>query len=315
MDTITTRIDHVTLVPEDWKKTVLPAPPSIKWELYSGCQYACSYCSIQAENKNNRMDLELFKRASKQALDFGVREAGLFFIGESTLAPDLLLDALRWVKQIGYPYVFLTTNGANLSPDLAEELMNCGIDSLKFSINAADALQFREVMRVKPALFDRALQNLQEAWRIRNGGGYQTRIYASSIELDGEQGKRLEALLERQVRPFVDEHYMLPNFGQMSSKNAEKNRAMGFRPSAGNQGRLQNLREVLPCWSAFREGHVRWNGMLSACCFGATPDWDCGDLNEQSFAEAWNSQAYQDLRAAHLRGDVHGTPCESCVYG
>lgn len=315
MDTITKRIDHVTDVPEAYKATVLPAPVACKWELYSGCQYACSYCSIQADNKNNRMDLGLFKRASKEALDFGTTEAGLFFIGESTLAFDLLCDALRWCKKIGYPYTFLTTNGANLSADMAQELMSIGLDSLKFSINAADALQFREVMRVKPALFERALANLKDAWEIRNSAGYRTRIYASSIAFHGEQAVRLEKLLAEHVRPFVDQHYLLPCFDQMQSPNAEKNSALGFKPNAGNVGRLEAQRPVLPCWSVSREAHVRWDGHMSACCFGATPDWDCGDLKTQTFAEAWNSQAYQDLRAAHLRGDVHGTPCESCVYG
>jgi hypothetical protein len=38
-----------------------------------------------------------------------------------------------------------------------------------------------------------------------------------------------------------------------------------------------------------------------------------GDLNTQSFMEAWNSEAFQTVRAAHLRKDVRGTVCEKCV--
>jgi hypothetical protein len=41
-----------------------------------------------------------------------------------------------------------------------------------------------------------------------------------------------------------------------------------------------------------------------------------GDLNTQSFLEAWNSTAFSNLRAAHLRKDVRGTVCENCLaYG
>jgi hypothetical protein len=41
-----------------------------------------------------------------------------------------------------------------------------------------------------------------------------------------------------------------------------------------------------------------------------------GDLLEQSFMEAWNSEKFRNLRAAHLNKDVTGTVCESCVaYG
>ena len=38
-----------------------------------------------------------------------------------------------------------------------------------------------------------------------------------------------------------------------------------------------------------------------------------GDLNQQSFMEAWNSAAFVNLRAAHLRKNVCGTVCENCI--
>ena len=78
-------------------------------------------------------------------------------------------------------------------------------------------------------------------------------------------------------------------------------------------GRLGALRDPLPCWSAFTEGHVTADGKLSACCFDATANWTMGDLTRQPFMEAWNSEAFMALREAHLRKDVTGTLCEQCV--
>jgi len=41
-----------------------------------------------------------------------------------------------------------------------------------------------------------------------------------------------------------------------------------------------------------------------------------GDLKTQPFMEAWQAQKFQDLRAAHLTGDVRHTVCSACVsYG
>ena len=37
------------------------------------------------------------------------------------------------------------------------------------------------------------------------------------------------------------------------------------------------------------------------------------NLNEVSFMQGWNSEAFKALREAHLRKDVKGTICESCV--
>jgi MoaA/NifB/PqqE/SkfB family radical SAM enzyme len=224
----------------------------------------------------------------------------------------LLVKAIRWCKKVGFPYVFLTTNGSLMDGHLASECMRAGLDSMKFSINAADVEQFRAVMGVKGSLFEDSLHNLQMARANRDLNGYKCGIYASSIRYDGEQQAKMEVLIRERVVPFVDEHYWLPlySMGRMATQREEE---LGYRPTAGNQGRLDAMRDPLPCWSAFTEGHVTADGMLSACCFDADARWAMGDLNKVSFMAAWNSEKFQELRAAHLRRDVTGTVCEECV--
>ncbi len=125
----------------------------------------------------------------------------------------------------------------------------------------------------------------------------------------------MEALLEKRVKPYVDQHYWLPLYS-MGAFAAQREAELGYRPTAGNQGRLDALRDPLPCWSAFTEGHVTAEGKLSACCFDATSNWTMADLGKQSFMDAWNSPAFVNLREAHLRKDVRGTVCEKCLaYG
>ena len=316
LETISARIDAVTHIPAAYLKESCPAPKSVKIELTNRCNYACSMCGIRGREKAGKDDIDwgLFTRATREMRDAGVEEIGLFYIGESTLSPALLVDALKHCKRLGFPYVFLTTNGSLLNPMLAGELMENGLDSLKFSINATHD-QFKEAMGVKPKLLESALNNLKAAYELREKNGYRTKIYASSIQFHGDQQAAMEAMLSERVVPYVDEHYWLPLFSEMQSPLAEKNEARGWKANAGNQGRLDNLRSPLPCWAVFREGHLRVDGGLSACCFGADDKFDMGNLNDQSFMEAWNSGAFQALRKAHLSGDVHNTPCESCIHG
>jgi len=122
----------------------------------------------------------------------------------------------------------------------------------------------------------------------------------------------MEDFLNEHVIGYVDEHYWLPLYS-MGSLATQREAELGYRPTAGNQGRLEALREPLPCWSAFTEGHVTADGILSACCFDADSRWGMGDLNKMSFMEAWNSPEFQALREAHLKKDVTGTVCEECV--
>jgi MoaA/NifB/PqqE/SkfB family radical SAM enzyme len=315
MTVITDRIDNITRIPPEYQKAELPAPKSVKIEISPRCNYRCGFCALRTREVQPKwdMDFDLFKRITREMREAGVEEIGVFYLGESFMNPRLLVDCIRYLKrELTMPYVFLTSNASMSFPEAGEECMKAGLDSLKWSVNAADEKQFEEIMGVSGRLFGRALENVKAAHAVRARGGYKTGLYASSIRYDGEQQQKMEALLDAKVRPYVDQHYWLPLYS-MGAFATQRERELGYRPTAGNQGRIGALREPLPCWSAFTEGHVTAEGRLSACCFDATAHWTMGDLNKVSFMEAWNSEVFVKLRAAHLRRDVRGTVCEQCI--
>lgn len=311
---ITNRIDSVTLVTPERFQAMQPPPRSVKIEVSPRCNYRCGFCALRTRIEQPRQDMsmELFERITTEMREAGVEEIGVFYLGESFSAPANLVRAIRHCKSIGFPYVFLTTNGSIAHPTVVKHCFEAGLDSLKFSCNAAGREQFERVMGVDPIFFEAAKANLRHARRIRDEGGYKCGIYASSIRYDGEQQENMEAFLAEHVLPYVDEHYWLPLYS-MGSLATQRERELGYRPTAGNQGRLDALREPLPCWSVMTEGHVTAEGILSACCFDADSRWGMADLKVTPFMEGWNSQMFQDLRSAHLRRDVTGTICEACV--
>ena len=315
MDTITQRIDAITHIPDAYRRSLLPAPKSVKCEISGRCNLRCGFCALRTRENQPKadMDFALFQRITTEMREAGVEEIGCFYLGESFMNPELLRRCVHWAKQtLKFPYVFLTSNASLSDPGFVEEIMDAGLDSLKWSVNAADDEQYEEMMGVSAKYFHRALKNIKWAHGIRERGGYATRLYASSIRYDGAQQARMEALLKDHVLPYVDEHYWLPLYS-MGSFATQREEELGYRPTAGNQGRIGGLVSPLPCWSAFTEGHVRADGGLSACCFDAGGQWVMGDLTKQSFMEAWNSEPFVKLREAHLNGDVTGTICEGCV--
>jgi len=309
---IVDRIDAITQIKA--YQAAPPAPKSVKIELTGRCNYRCGFCALRTrqEQPKTDMDFELFKRITVDMVSEGVEEIGLFYLGESFMNPRLLVMAIQHCKDIGVPYIFLTTNGSLATTSVVASCMAAGLNSLKFSINAADLEQFTEVMGVSPKYFSKALNNLQTAREVRDTAGYKCGLYASSIKYDGAQQEKMEALIKERVLPYVDEHYWLPLYS-MGSLATAREAELGYKPTAGNQGRLENLREPLPCWSAFTEGHVTADGFLSACCFDADARWKMGDLNTQTFMEAWHAPHFVALREAHLKKDVKGTVCEECV--
>lgn len=306
--TITQRIDAITGIPEEYRREDPPVPRSVKVELTSRCDHNCSFC---ARNTRNRpagdMDYEFFKQKALEMRQLGVEELGMFYLGESMLY-EKLPDAIRFAKEAcGYPYVFLTTNGAAASPDRIVECFAAGLDSLKFSLNYADEDQFEDIARTNKKLFHKATSNIRAARRMRDYMKAGCRLYASYIEFDGEQAERMLARVN-ELRNCFDEVYALPLYNQAAQIN---NPDWEFVP--GNVGRAACKRDPLPCWSLFTEGHITHDGFMSACCFDHNNKFQMGDLNTQTFMQAWHSDTFRALRRAHLNRNVKETVCEYCV--
>lgn len=306
--TITTRIDNITRIPPSHRGTVLPAPRSVKIEITAHCNYHCSFCVKSLRDDDGPMDRGLYSSIIRDLRSSGVEELGVFYIGESFTC-KWLPDAIREAKEVGFPYVFLTTNGSAATPRRIQQCMEAGLDSLKFSINFHSATQLAEVAKVSPIYWRKAIDNLKAARKIRDEGGFKCGLYASSIRFDGEQGEAMQAVID-EIRPYVDEAYWLPLYGMSGAS-----KAAGWKPQPGNPGRLDAMRDPLPCWAVFTEGHITKDGLLAACCFGDGLDGGLvmADLKEVDFMAGWNSPAYQALRRAHLDRDVSKTACASCA--
>jgi uncharacterized Fe-S cluster-containing radical SAM superfamily protein len=328
MRDITQKIDAVTKI-GDMRvemKGIQPAPKSCKIEITAKCNLRCKYCAVRTRTKQPTKDMDfwLFQKITEDMRVSGVEEIGLFYLGESFMAKELLVKCTEWVKkEMEFPYVFLTSNAVNADSQTVAKLINAGMDSLKWSVNGANYEQWHDVTGGTETMFDQALKNIKNAHEVRKYNGDGMMISASSILYEGEQKKKMREFLNKHIRPYVDKHYWLPLY-QMSMYRNKVKKEMGYTPTAGNMGRIDEdtmlpNRPPLPCWSVFTEGHVRVDGGLSACCFGADERFDMGLLDGTNFMRQWNSPKFQEIREAQLKFKTKGqnalknTICEVCV--
>lgn len=304
---ITDRIDNVVHIPEAWRSAFPPPPHAVKIELMRTCNYHCAFCSHdRLDKREGRMDWPLYEKILRECRVLGVEEIAPFFFGESFL--DVRLpEAIRLARGLGFPYIFLTTNGSAATPSKVMDCMEAGLNSLKFSLNACDAEQFAAVTGADPRLFNVVKENIKMARKVRDAGAYKCGLYASYIKFDGEQGEKMKLVME-ELAPYLDEVYALPLYNQSGTVAVNE-----WEFSGGNTARFDNPVPPVPCWALFREAHVNFDGTVCACSFSVSDDFIMGDLNHQSFMEVWHSAKFASLRQAHLDKAISGTPCYKCL--
>lgn len=300
----TERIDAHTHVPGERLVPEPPFPDVIKIEVTSRCNYRCSFCASGAGLREvGDMDVDFLHRILKEAASIGVREIGMFLLGESFLLKELPAHIRYAKEEAGIEYVFLTTNGSLCTPQRLEAVIDAGLDSLKFSINAATPRRYREMHGVD--CFEKVMKNLEWLGKRRRRPGFRMKTSVSSIYLE-EDREDLERLRE-EVLQHVDEFYYLPYYNQAGHV---RNPAGGV---IGNPGRFNNMVAPVPCWGLFNSAKISWNGWLTACYFDHDSRFEIADLNECSLMEAWHHPKFTELRRAHLAGDVGDTVCAECL--
>jgi radical SAM protein with 4Fe4S-binding SPASM domain len=308
------RLDGIVRIPDLYRVPDPPCPKSVKIELTPRCNYHCQYCGYSFRKDTRKdMDIDLFKRISKEMREEGVEEFGLFYIGEPFMNTPMLVECIEYLKkELKAPYVFITSNASLASPENVAKVMKAGLDSLKWSVNACNPYHAERMLGITKQVYEKSLRNIRDAYYVKTDNNYDTNLYASSIKYSEEYAEEAKPFLEERILPYISEHYYLSLF-TMAGVATKREAELGLQPVAGNPGRCDSPVPPIPCWTLFTAAHVLSDGRLTACCMDATGKWVVGDLKTQSFKECWNSPEFQSLRAEHLKLNVLGTKCQECV--
>lgn len=238
------------------------------------------------------MEKELVQSVLIQAYELGTREVGFYATGEPLLYKDLDW-AVNEAKRIGYKYIYLTTNGALAEVSKIEALIAAGLDSIKFSINAASRTCYKAVHGRDD--FDKVLENLSQIKKYRDKEKVPLRIYSTFIITETN---RYEVDVAKEVI------------------GARCDELLFF--SEGNQGGYMSQRNkpatiTLPCSLLFNRFHVACEGYYTMCCVDFQNYLAVADLNKVSVKDAWRSNLAVAMRKKHLSSEVSGTLCENCV--
>ena len=277
-----------------------PFPREVNIELSNVCNHSCSFCAYRdMEREKGSINVQKLEIWLKQAYKLGSRELGLHS-GEEPFASQYLEHFIAYSKQLGYEYVYISTNGSLATHKRMKDVIDNGIDSIKFSINAGDKETYKKVHGKDH--FERVLDNLRYAKEYR---GEKDKPYLAISFVITNDNKHSVNTLKTITNNLVDEFLAFPasnQNGQMTNiyDNADK------KSSKPQQNKI--------CPFPFNKLHISREGFIRACCNDYENLLALENINDSSLEEAFYGKIAQEFRQRHLDDNLEGTLCFNCIH-
>ncbi len=273
-------------------------------EITNLCNDACIFCF----NKNMVREKgfiapKLVDKVLKEAYELGMREVGFYTTGEPLLNKNLE-DYIYKAKTIGYKYIYITTNGALANIDRMKKLIENGLDSVKFSINAINSDEYKFIHGKSD--LEKVILNLKKLHDYKLENNISINIFVSYIKTKYTDKSIKE--IKNFFNDICDEVVIM---------NVENQG--GLQPEINNlllsqfDGEL-NTKKKLPCSYPFKSVIVTREGYLTACCLDFQNYLAYADLNKTSLKEAWSNEVIKKLRKEQLELNPSNTICLNCIY-
>lgn len=268
-------------------------------EINNTCNHKCIFCSVRKlKRKPLYIKEDFLIRILKEAYVEGIREVGYYISGEPFLNPNLA-KYIKIAKEIGYDYVYITTNGSLATMDKVQECVEAGLDSIKISINASNQIDY-EFIHGKDD-FHIVIDHIKQMATYKKENHLSFNLFTSTIltKYTANAKEELKELIGEDVDEMM--YWKVGNQGGMLSDVIEE--------LSVDQESCKKER----CNEAFRTISITCEGYLSACCVGFSNYLIVADLNKVSLREAWEGEVFTDLRKRLLNNELDNTVCNNCM--
>ena len=296
--------ERVRLKKADRSELYTETPPfpttNFLLELSNACNHACLFCAHQKmRRKVGKMAPEMVESALRQAYELGAREVGMYATGEPFIVPELA-DYVKLAKDIGYTYVYLTSNGSLATPERIRAVVDAGVDSVKFSVNAPERKLYEFIHGRDD--FDQVMEHLKYLNQYRRESGRDFKIYLTGI-------------LTRYTEHTKDDYFKV--FDGLADQIVFKDvyNQGGYMPEIDWQLKCTHDKEqTRRCNLPFDALCVTCEGYLSV----ENADFEnmliVADLNKVTLKEGWYGEKMKEVRRMFLEDCLEGTLCHGCVH-
>jgi len=281
-------------------KPVPNFPKIIQIQTQSGCNARCLFCpngKVINKLSQGRMDVSLFERLADECTAHRPQRINPYLMNEPLTDPEIDKRIAYLVKRRKPPTkIHIATNGSLLTADMAERLIDSGLDSISISFQGFTEEAFEQTML--GLKFEETFENVNN-------------FLALAQKRDSPMKRRVTTVATKLTEKHIDaaaSHWrgLGATFRVLPLANRSHDAVEG--------GDLNTKKWRLFSWCnrMMTQAYVLFNGDLVLCCV----DWErttiMGNVSERSIEEVWNSEYYREFRKRFLAGDVKGTLCATC---
>ena len=272
-----------------------PFAKKLAVEVCSHCNLECIMCHQPTMLRpKGVMPFELWQKCADEVAEIAPdTECWFSFCGEPLLVPELLLEMVSYGKGKGLKSLNLNTNGMLLTPNLAEPILDSGLDLVVFGIDGLSASTYEKI-------------------RV---GGERSTLFSNIEHLLAERSKR-ESAPEIQVQ-FIEMDENRHEANDFEAYWLERGATVKLRKQLSWGGRLESplgvpAHDRIPCPWVINLMHVFWDGRVPRCSGDTEGNYCVGNAWDEQLLTLW--QKIFPFRQTHLDRDFDKLPmqCQQC---
>lgn len=298
---------HVNRVSE-WQDGKNIYPVYMEISPTGACNHRCEFCGLDFMGyETTSLDTELLKKRLSELGSLGLKSIMYAGEGEPLLHKDLA-DIVLHTKQAGID-VAITTNAVLLNKNFAETCLG-SLEWIKVSINAGTAKTYRSIHKAKEGDFERVINNMKEAKKLKEDGSHSCALGMQMILLPDniKEASQLAAIAQDigmdylVIKPYsqhpqsVTKKYEGISYKEIDKLQKELDRyntetfSVVLRSSAisktESKSKGYSCCLALPFWS-----YIDTQGRVWGCSVFLGDDrFYYGNINENSFQEIWEGE-------------------------
>ncbi len=283
-------------------------PLFVRFETKFRCNMRCKMCVHghpeleKGYSYPGEMDFKTYCRLIDECAEHNCPSIGMNHANEPLLDKDLI-ERINYATEKGIMDIHLNTNAMLLTEEMSRALLNSGLTRMCFSLDALSRETFEKI-RIG-GNYDKIMNNINTFLRLRAEMKKQIPLTRVSMVLQEDNAHEAEEFKKYWVDKV--DYVALQRFVPISPFEEDDSDEMAH---AKNETPMEGKQK---CSYAFESVFIHGDGLVLPCAAHKARKIAIGNIHNDSIYDIWHSEAMENIRNCHKKGDISSLKlCPAC---